>query len=70
MDTAAIDIRKFLPELYQSLIIIITQSSQVEIGYPIQIHKLGDVDNSLKILSNASRQEGLTSDKDVLIFVP
>ncbi|PMD56971.1 uncharacterized protein K444DRAFT_565764 [Hyaloscypha bicolor E] len=64
MDPAAVDIRKFLPESYQGSIIITTRLSQVIFGHPIQIRKLGDVRNSLEILSNASRREGLRSDPD------
>lgn len=68
-DPAAVDIREFLPESYQGSVIITTRSSQVGIGHSIQIRKLRDVDDSLKILSNASRREGLTSGMDVLISV-
>jgi hypothetical protein len=67
-DPAAVDIRKFLPESYQGSIIITTRSSQVKIGHSIQIRKLGDVRDSLQILSDASRREGLRSGKDVLDF--
>ena len=68
-DPAAVDIQKFLPESYQGSVVITTRSSQVRIGHPIQIHKLGDMRDCLEILSNASRREGLTSGKDVLDFV-
>jgi hypothetical protein len=64
-DPAAVDIRKFLPESYQGSIIITTRSSQVRIGHLIQIGKLGDVRDSLEILSNTSRREGLISSKDI-----
>ncbi|KAL5325418.1 hypothetical protein ACEPPN_006543 [Leptodophora sp. 'Broadleaf-Isolate-01'] len=63
-DPAAVDIQKSLPESYQGSIIITTRSSQVRIGHPIQIRKLGDMRDSLKILSNTSRREGLRSGKD------
>jgi hypothetical protein len=63
-DPAAVDIRKFLPELYQGSIIITTRSSQVRFGHPIQIRKFRDVRDSLEILSNASRREGLRSGID------
>jgi hypothetical protein len=68
-DLAAVDIRRFLPESYQRSIIITTRSSQVRIGYPIQICKLGDVHDSLEILSKVSRRNGLISGKDILSFV-
>jgi AAA ATPase domain len=58
-DPVAVDIRKFLPESYQGSVIITTQSSQVKIGYLIRIRKLGNIHDSLKILSNALRREGL-----------
>jgi len=63
---AAVDIRKYFPESHQGSIIITTRSSQIRIGYFIQIQKLGDVYNSLEILSNISRREGLRSSKNVL----
>ncbi|KAF8853548.1 HET-domain-containing protein [Acephala macrosclerotiorum] len=65
-DPAAVDIREFLPESYQGSIIITTRSSQVRIGHSIQIRKLGVMHDSLEILSNASRREGLGSDPDAI----
>ena len=67
-DPVAVDIRKFLPESYQGSIIITTRSSQVRFGYPLQIRKLENVLDSLEILSNTSRREGLISGKEVLDF--
>jgi hypothetical protein len=66
MDPAAVDIRKFLPESYQGSVIITTRSSEVKIGHRILIRKLEDVRDSVKILSNASRREGLLDGKDFL----
>jgi hypothetical protein len=66
-DPTTVDIRNFLPESYHGSIIITTRSSQVRNGHPIHIRKLGDVD-SLEILSNVSRREGLRSGKNVLHF--
>ena len=65
-DPAAVDIRKYLPESHQGSVIITTRSSQVKIGHPIQIRKLGDVHDSIKILLNASRREGLIDGKGFL----
>jgi hypothetical protein len=59
IDPITIDIRKFLPELYQGSILIITRLSQVIFSHPIQIRKLQDIYNSLQILSNTSGQKGL-----------
>ena len=67
-DPIAVDIRKFLPESYQGSVIITTRSSQVKIGHLIQIRKLENIHNSLKILSNASRREGLINGIDFLDF--
>ena len=64
-DPAALDIRKFLPESYQGSVVITTRSSQVRIGHPIRIRKLENVRDGLKILSNASRREGLINGEDV-----
>ena len=62
-DPAAVDIHKFFPESYQGSVIITTRSSQVKIGHAIRIRKLEDVRDSVKILSNASRREGLIDGK-------
>ncbi|KAN0067836.1 hypothetical protein V8E54_014083 [Elaphomyces granulatus] len=58
-DPAAVDICKYLPESYQGSVIITTRSSAVKIGHRIRIRKLEDVRDSVKILSNVSRREGL-----------
>jgi hypothetical protein len=58
-DPAALDIKKFLPKSYQGSIIITTRSSQIRIGHSIHIRKFSNVDDSLAILSSASRRQGL-----------
>jgi hypothetical protein len=63
-DPAALDICKFLPESYQGSIIITTRSSHVNIGRRIQIRKLENVHDSLKILSNALRRGGLINGEE------
>jgi hypothetical protein len=68
-DPAAVNIRKFLPESYQGSVIITTRSSEVRIGHLIQIRKLGDVHDSLEILSTMSRRQGLITGKDVLDLI-
>ncbi|KAN0067154.1 HET domain containing protein [Elaphomyces granulatus] len=65
-DPTAVDIRKFLPESYQGSVIITTRSSEVKIGHRIQIRKLEDVRDSVRILSNTSRREGLMDDSDAV----
>ena len=64
-DYTALDIQQFLPESYQGSIIITTRSSQVTIGHQIQIRKLENVEDSLQILLNASRREGLINGQDL-----
>ena len=68
-DPAAIDIRKFLPESYQGSVIITTRSSQVGIGHSIQVRKIGNLGDSLDILSNVSRRQELIKGKDVLDII-
>lgn len=63
-DPAMVDIRKFLPDSHQGSVIVTTRSSQVEIGHCMKIAKLENIDDSLKILSNASRRKGLINSKD------
>jgi len=65
-DPKAVDIRKFLPESYQGSIIITTRSSEVRIGRSLQIRKLGDVRDSLEILSTMSRRQELKTGEDAL----
>ncbi|KAH9206331.1 P-loop containing nucleoside triphosphate hydrolase protein [Leptodontidium sp. 2 PMI_412] len=65
-DPTAVDIRKFLPKSYQGSIIITTRSAEVRIGQCIQIQKLGNMCDSLEILLNVSRREGLVMDPDAM----
>ncbi|KAK5122681.1 hypothetical protein LTR08_006936 [Meristemomyces frigidus] len=63
-DTAAVDIRKFLPETYQGSIIITTRSSQVKIGRCMQVRKLQSLPDSLEILSSTSGRQMSIHSKD------
>ncbi|KAF1814169.1 HET-domain-containing protein [Eremomyces bilateralis CBS 781.70] len=65
-DIKALVIRKFLPESYQGSIIITTRSSRVIVGYRIPVRKLENAQDSLEILSKASRREGLNKDPDAM----
>jgi ATP/maltotriose-dependent transcriptional regulator MalT len=58
-DTAAVDIRRFLPEAYQGSVVITTRSAQVKVGHRIQVAKMKQLRDSLEILSNTSGREGL-----------
>ena len=62
-DPTVVDIRHFLPESHQGSIIITTRSSEVKIGRCLPITKLKNVQDSLKILSNASGREALENSK-------
>jgi hypothetical protein len=53
------DIRPFLPEADQGAILITTRSSQLQLGCPVAVKKLRDIEHSLKILSQTSRRDGL-----------
>ncbi|KAE9372964.1 HET-domain-containing protein [Stipitochalara longipes BDJ] len=65
-DPAAVDIRQFLPESYQGSVIITTRSSEVKMGHCIQVTKLENIQDSLKILSNTSNREGLENYSDAI----
>ena len=65
-DPAEVNIHDYLPESYQGSIIITTRSSQVQIGRLIRVKKLENVNDSIEILSYASRREGLIDSKESL----
>ena len=46
-DPTAVDIMKYLPEVYQGSVLITTRSSKVEIGHLIQVTKLVDIRDSV-----------------------
>jgi ATP/maltotriose-dependent transcriptional regulator MalT len=56
---SAVDIRQFLPKVYHGSIIVTTRSSKVNVGRRMQVGKLEDVRDSLRILSNVSRRKGV-----------
>jgi len=58
-DPGAVDIRGFLPEVYHGSVIVTTRSSKVKVGCQIRVGKLEDVRDSLRILSDASRRDGV-----------
>jgi hypothetical protein len=60
------DITKYIPEVYQGSMLVTTRSSEVEISHLIQVTKLVDIRDSLKILSNTSRREGVLDSKPYL----
>lgn len=54
------DIRPFLPEADQGAVLITTRSSQLQLGRPVAVKKLRDIEHSLEILSQTSRRDGLS----------
>ena len=68
-DLVVINIRSFLPESYQGSVIFITQLSEVKMGHRIQVTKLENIQDSLKILSNTSNRKGLENSRRCLYFL-
>ncbi|KAF2682085.1 hypothetical protein K458DRAFT_391120 [Lentithecium fluviatile CBS 122367] len=61
-DPSAVDIQQYLPKVYHGSIIVTTRLSNVNVGPRIRVGKLENVGDSLQILSNASRREGVMDD--------
>jgi hypothetical protein len=55
-DPGAVDVRQFLPEVYHGSVIVTTRSSKVSVGRRMQVGKLEDIRDSLRILSATSRR--------------
>jgi hypothetical protein len=58
-DAGTFDIRSFLPEADHGAILITTRSSQLQLGRPVAVKKLRDIEHSLEILSQTSRRDRL-----------
>lgn len=58
-DASAADIRGFLPGVDHGSIIITTRSANVTQGHRIHVQKLQDINEGLKILSNASKRKNI-----------
>ena len=54
------DIRPFLPGADHGAILITTRSSQLQLGRPVAVKKLREIEQSLEILSQTSRRDGLS----------
>ena len=68
-DSAAIDIRRFMPEAYHGSIIITTRFAQFQFGHRIHVTKLVDVRDSLQILSDTSRRNNTLDGTQYLISI-
>jgi hypothetical protein len=60
------DIRSFLPEAHHGAILITTRSSQIGLGNLIALKKLRTIEDSLEILSQTSRRDGLSAGRQHL----
>ncbi|CRK14677.1 hypothetical protein BN1708_011202 [Verticillium longisporum] len=56
------DIRQFLPDTDHGAIIVTTRSSAVQIGELLQLQKLHDIGDSLRILEATSNRKGVQDD--------
>ena len=66
-NSAAVDIRQFLPEAYQGSVIITTRSTQIRLGRNIAVRKLTSAQESVDILSSMSRRLLVVDGKSVVI---
>jgi hypothetical protein len=62
-DPGTFDIRPFLPEVDHGAILVTSRSSHLELGRPVAVKKLRNINHSLEILSQTSRREGLDTGK-------
>ncbi|KAK0622435.1 hypothetical protein B0T14DRAFT_563886 [Immersiella caudata] len=56
------DIRPFLPETHHGAVLVTTRSAKVSIGRRIKLGKLKQLEDSLKILSDASGRQNIAED--------
>ncbi|KAI6815018.1 hypothetical protein KC342_g16160 [Hortaea werneckii] len=68
-DSAAVDIRDFLPQAFQGSVIVTTRSSLVKIGRSMPVQRLVEVRESVEILSNTSNRSLSANDPDVLALL-
>lgn len=54
----AYDIRQYLPNIDQGMVIVTTRSSIVQIGEPLRLQKLGNEEDGLRILETTSGRKG------------
>ncbi|KAF3029576.1 hypothetical protein E8E12_000791 [Didymella heteroderae] len=63
-EAGTFDIRPLLPRAHHGAVLITTRSSQLQLGRPVAVKKLQNIEHSLEILSQASRRNGLGADTD------
>lgn len=64
---SVVDIQQFLPEAHHGSVVVTTRSSKVNVGRRLQVGKIKDVQDSLQILSNASRRSGVMGGQSNLL---
>ena len=65
-ESDAFDLNQFLPEAYQGAILTTTRSSRVGLGRCMQVTKLNDLQDGLKILEDSSGRRDLSGGKCTL----
>ena len=64
-----VDIRRYFPEAYHGSVIVTTRESKVNVGYQMKVGKLGDIHDSLQILSDASHRDGVMDGRAIVLVV-
>lgn len=64
------DVRPYLPEANHGAILITTRSSQLQLGRPVAVKKLLDIEHSLEILKQTSRRDRLSVGKQRFFTSP
>ena len=62
-DSAALELRRYLPEAHQGSVIVTTRSLEVQLGHCMRIQKLQDLSDGLMILEHSSRRRKLVDGK-------
>lgn len=64
-----VNIQQFLPEAYHGSVIVTTRESKVDVGHQMKVGKLGDIQDSLQILSDASHRDGVMEGRTIVLVV-
>ncbi|KAL9103273.1 MAG: hypothetical protein Q9163_001675 [Psora crenata] len=64
VDPGVVNIQQYLPEAYHGSVIVTTRDSKVNVGRRMKVDKLGNIYDSLQILSETSHRDGVMDDPD------
>ena len=64
-----VNIQQFLPEAYHGSVIVTTRESKVNVGRPMKVGKLGDIYDSLRILSDTSHRDGVMDGQSIFCVI-